>query len=284
MKQSTTPPVATGNLRVDFFGLTELVPQFIPEDESPLQYRKSPYIAAGLSLVVPGAGQFYTEHYLEAAAFFAADVAAWLLARDYDRKGDKQTDFFQNYADVHWSVVDYATYAEATYASQIPGNPTFGWRNSNFNNPAMRPWQRVNWGELNRMEREISGSAQGVPSRGSYYSHTLPPYGDQQYYELVGKYGQFNQGWDDRPLNYNYEDPVTANFSYYAGERGKANKYYNTASTWVTVAIINHVVNAVYAGLSAGWYNSAHAELGLQRVPSENGFTNVPVVKMRWEF
>ena len=77
---------------------------------------------------------------------------------------------------------------------------------------------------------------------------------------------------------------MTAHFSYYSVERGKANDFYNTATTWVTVAIINHVVNAVYAGLSAGWYNSAHAELGLQRVPSVDGFTNVPVVKMRWEF
>jgi hypothetical protein len=71
---------------------------------------------------------------------------------------------------------------------------------------------------------------------------------------------------------------------YYSGERGKANDYYRTASTWVAVAIINHVVNAAYAGLSAGWYNSAQAELGLQSVPTERGYTNVPVVKMRWEF
>jgi hypothetical protein len=129
------------------------------------------------------------------------------------------------------------------------------------------------------MERAISAT-----DLGRYYSHTLPPHGDQQYYELIGKYGQFNQGWDDAPPSYQYLDPVTAHFSYYSGERGKANEYYKTASTWVTVAIINHVVNAVYAGLSAGWYNSAHAELGLQSVPTEWGFTNVPVVKMRWEF
>ncbi|MEK9138203.1 MAG: DUF5683 domain-containing protein [Bacteroidota bacterium] len=270
--------VVTGNLRIDLFGRTELadVPRLTPQEEATAYPRKSPYIAAGLSLVVPGAGQFYTERYWEAAAFFAADVAAWILAYHYDKKGDRQTDFFQNYADANWSVLKYATYAESTYAS----GRSFFWRTSN--DPRLPAWQQVDWNELNRMERYI-----GSTDPGRYYSHTLPPYGDQQYYELIGKYGQFNPGWDDahyNPGEYNYLDPVTAHFSYYSGERGKANTYYNTASTWVTVAIINHVVNAVYAGLSAGWYNSAHAELGLQRVPSADGFTNVPVVKIRWEF
>lgn len=266
----------TGNLRVDLFGQTELAPRFTPEQESAVHSRKSPYIAAGLSLVVPGAGQFYTERYWEAAAFFAADVAAWLLANHYDKKGDKQTAFFQNYADMHWSVVNYAQYAVDNYVP-VANRNDYRWLKPGTE--AYAPWLRVDWGELNRMERYISST-----DPGRYYSHTLPLYGDQQYYELIGKYGQFNQGWDDRPPTYQYQDPVTARFSYYAGERGKANRYYNTASTWVTVAVINHVVNALYAGLSAGWYNSAHAEMGLQRVPTENGYANVPVVKMRWEF
>lgn len=277
MKQQSASYAVTGNLRVDLFGQTELAPRFTPEEESTVRSRKSPYIAAGLSLVVPGAGQFYTERYWEAAAFFAADVAAWVLAYHYDKKGDRQTDFFQNYGDAHWSVVDYAQYAVDNYVP-VANRNDYRWLRPGTEGYA--PWLRVDWGELNRMERYI-GSAGGL---GQYYSHTLPLYGDQQYYELIGKYGQFNQGWDDRPPTYQYQDPVTARFSYYAGERGKANRYYNTASTWVTVAIINHVVNAVYAGLSAGWYNYAHAEMGLQRVPTENGYANVPVVKMRWEF
>ncbi len=275
-KEPVQRPV-TGSLRVDLFGQQELadVPHFIPPDEIATHSHKSPYIAAGLSLAVPGAGQFYTERYWEAAAFLAADVVAWVLAYHYDQKGDKQTDFFQNYADANWSVVKYALYAADTYASGErswlkPGTE------------GLAPWLRVDWGALNSMERQI-----GSTVLGQYYSHTLPLHGDQQYYELIGKYGQFNPGWDDAnysPGQYNYLDPVTAHFSYYSVERGKANSYYNKASTWVTVAIINHVVNAVYAGLSAGWYNKAHAEMGLQSVPSESGYTDVPVVKLRWDF
>src|SRR5437867_6040768 len=102
----------TGNLRIDLFGQTELadVPHFTPQQELTIHRHKSPYIAAGLSLVVPGTGQFYTERYWEAATFLGADVVAWVLAYHYDKRGDKQTDFFQNFADAHWSVVDYAQY------------------------------------------------------------------------------------------------------------------------------------------------------------------------------
>ena len=28
-------------------------------------------------------------------------------------------------------------------------------------------------------------------------SHNLPPHGDQQYYELIGKYHQYSSGWND---------------------------------------------------------------------------------------
>jgi hypothetical protein len=280
-KEQAERPI-TGNLRVDLFGQTELadVPHIPPQGESLLHVRKSPYIAAGLSLVVPGAGQFYTERYWEAVAFFAADVAAWVLAYNYDRKGDKQTDLFQNYADARWSVVRYADFTEQEYL----GTSQRAWLKPN--SEGLPPWQRVDWNVLNEMERQVARTPNG-----QYYSHTLPPYGDQQYYELIGKYQEFYQGWDDAdPTLTTYEQishrlqSSPTNMIYYSGERGKANEYYRSASTWVAVAIINHVVNAAYAALSAGWYNSAHAELGLQSVPTERGFTNVPVVKMRWEF
>ncbi len=46
------------------------------------------------------------------------------------------------------------------------------------------PWERVNWNELNAMTET------GV------HIH-LPPHGEQQYYELIGKYHQYSSGWND---------------------------------------------------------------------------------------
>ncbi|HCV42697.1 MAG TPA: hypothetical protein DGH68_04370 [Bacteroidetes bacterium] len=288
MKRQEVPSrVTTGNLRVDLFGQTGLaeVP-FVALPEEPLGHpHKSPYLAAGLSLVVPGTGEIYTERYWEAAAFFVADVAAWLLAYNYDKKGDQQTSSFQTYADARWDVVKYGEFSMVNYVpASERGN--YNWLIPGTEGRA--PWLRVNWDELNRMERYI-GSAGG---EGQYYSHTLPPYGDQQYYELIGKYQEFYQGWDDADPTLTTYVQITQrlhsspqpNMIYYSKERGKANDYYASATTWVTVAVINHVASAAYAALSAGWYNSAHAELGLQQVPTETGYTSVPVMKMRWEF
>lgn len=276
-RDQTPSLVLTGNLHIDLVGQTELAPQpksqtqaLSPEGTA----HKSPWLASGLSIVVPGAGEFYAESYLKAAAFFLADVALWYAASKYDNKGDRQTDFFQNYANQHWSVVDYATYAELTLKPQ--GN-NYAWRIPGTE--GRPPWEQVRWSELNRMERDISATPAG-----QYYSHVLPPYNDQQYYELIGKYPQFNQGWDDAPPSFKYGDPVTARLTYYSKERGKANDYYNSASTFVVIAVVNHIVSALDAAWSAGSYNSSHARIGLQMLPSQGMGVRIPAVKVTYAF
>jgi hypothetical protein len=282
MRKPVPERPVTGNLRVDLFSESVMPtsPSLTQEGDVPTRSHKSPLLAAGMSLLIPGAGQVYTEHYWEAGAFLAADIAAWLLAVKYDQKGDRQTDFFQNYANEHWNVVQYALFSRDHYVPQSE------WGNYNLIYVDPTGTQRVNWDELNRMERYIGGTAAG-----QFYSHTLPPYGDQQYYELIGKYQEFYQGWDDADASLvTYEDisarlhSSPSNMIYYSKERGYANDYYSTASTWVKVAIINHVVNAVYAALSASWYNKAHAELGMQQIPTERGMAYVPTVTMKIAF
>ena len=239
-------------------------------DEAAVQKKKSPWLAAGLSLVVPGAGEFYADNYWRSAAFFAVEIAAWTVAYIYDKKADRQNDFFQSFADQHWSVVRYGQYAETALN---PPNKPYNWLIPNTE--GAYPWQRVNWAELNRMERDIGG----------YYSHTLPRYGEQQYYELIGKYPQFNQGWDDSPPTFNYGDALTARFTWYADQRGKANSFYETATTWVTIAIVNHIVSAVDAAFAVGSYNGGlHASIGTRMIPTVAGVKSVPVVQIRYGF
>jgi hypothetical protein len=265
----------TGNVRVDLFGMRNL-------REGPLlglqdtiggvvDGTKSPWLAAGMSLVVPGSGQLYAKSYWKAAGFFALDVVAWLLAYTYDKKGDDQTEQYQAFADAHWSVVQYATFSEGL----VPAGKTYDWRipGTEGLDPFNRPWEQVIWSEVNRMERDIGG----------YYSHTLPPYGEQQYYELIGKYPQFNQGWNDAPPTFTYGDPLTANFLSYSAERGKANDYYSTATTWVTVAVVNHVLSAIDAAWSTASYNSGvRARAHLQAVPGERSMVLVPSVTVSY--
>ena len=279
-RQKAPAMEVTGNARIDFVGLMALRTEPMLEGDSTVPAeRKSPWIAAGLSAILPGSGEFYAGNYYKSAAFFAVEIAAWVFAYSYDKKGDNQTSTFESFADQHWSVIRYGLYAQNNLN---PPNPPYNWLAGNIN--GQPPWAQVNWSELNRMERDI-GQAGGV---GSYYSHVLPPHGDQQYYELIGKYEQFNQGWDDANPNLSPPDysTIVANLSpsltNYSGMRAKANTYYNNASTFVAVAIINHVISALDAAWTASSFNkSVHAEAGFLRVPHDNTMVDLPVLKVR---
>jgi hypothetical protein len=236
--------------------------------------KKSPILAATLSAVIPGSGQFYTKNYLKSILFIALEVTAISVGLMYDKKGDDQTNFFQNYADQHWSALRYAKWT-VTNATKI--------------NPAVDPSKyavitnnnTVNWGELNRLENDIS----------NYYSHRLPKYGDQQYYELIGKYPQFVMGWDDfgdenTPFEYDVERKnLTARFYYYADERGKANEYYNVASKAVLIVMINHIASAVEAAWGAASYNNS-LKVSAQLKKSQIGFRTeyIPQLNLQYNF
>ncbi len=284
-----TPPGEarlTGCLLIDLFGDTTGAQGPALERQTgsgAVAGEKSSWLAAGLSIAVPGAGEFYAESYWKSAAFFAVEVAAWAFAYAYDHKGDRQTDFFQNYANAHWSVVQYAQWTAtqvqqagldaSSYHLFIPGTS------------GQPPWDQVNWSELNRMERDFS-----LTGPGSYYSHSLPTYGSQQYFELIGKYEQFSQGWDDAnlglPADYaTIKANLSARFFYYSGQRGLANTYYTRASTAVAVAIINHVLSAIDAAWTAGLYNKrVRAEMGLMNVPGNRGMEQIPVASVSYSF
>lgn len=270
----------TGDVRVDLFRPSAEGKDGLVQEQNPLPstHHKSPWLAAGMSLLVPGSGEFYSESYWKSAVFLAVEVGAWALAYHFDKRGDRQTDFFQGFADQHWSVVQYAQY---TIDNVIDPTRRPYYQQNVFTSSAasLPPWQRVNWDVLNQMEREIGG----------FYSHTLPRYGEQQYYELIGKYPQFNQGWDDANLSlppdyFVIKENLTPRYLYYSGERGKANDYYRNASTFVTVAVVNHVLSAIDAAWSASSYNRAIAEGTVQAIPGPGGIVYVPAIRVKYEF
>ncbi len=235
--------------------------------------KKSPIIAASLSLALPGAGQFYSERYFKSAVFLAIELSSIIVGLHYDKKGDNQTNFYQDFANKHWSVERYAKWT-LTNATKI---------NSAINPNDFRVFEngKVNWKELNRLESAI----------GSYYSHHLPNYGEQQYYELIGKYPQFNVGWDDfgdenTPFEY---DPtrknLTHNFIYYSFERGKANDYYNYAAKAVLVIIVNHFISALDAAWSSHNYNNdLELSFNLEKINQGYSMKYYPQLNLQYKF
>ena len=67
--------------------------------------------------------------------------------------------------------------------------------------------------------------------------------------------------------------------------RAKANDYYDIASTFISVAVINHVLSAVDAFWSATRYNKAlRAEVKVRMKLTPLGLTPMPEAKFTYEF
>jgi hypothetical protein len=212
--------------------------------------RRKPLLAAVMSAVVPGSGELYAQRYTKSAIFFAIDAAALTAYIIYNAKGNNKTNSFQNYANTHWSAVRYAEwiqqYGVNDYGPQLPAPFDLG-KIANHDFSQINAWERGD---------------DGQHSEG--FTHELPQFGQQQYYELIGKYDQFKYGWDTYPQdasgipvsdNGDYLGMVPQQMLNYADDRGEANRFYYAATTFLTIVVANHVLSAIDAAWSTANFN-----------------------------
>ena len=231
--------------------------------------KKSTVLAALMSAVLPGSGELYVGDYLKAAIFFSVEAALITLAVINDNKGDDLTNEFEVFADEHWSVVDYSQYIMIHWQELGLTEQCNISINDNDNLP---PWERVNWSDLNNCEGMIS-----------VFSHRLPLHGEQQYYELIGKYKQYSSGWD--AFNGNNYDDVPQVMLDYAEMREKANDTYNIAAKAVVGIYINHILSAIDAVWSATSYNKDLAvKFRMQNLQFANRIELIPTVNFQYNF
>ena len=210
----------------------------------------------------------YAESYLKAAVFAAVEVGAIVFAITYNKKGDDQTSTFQQYADGHWSIKRYAewTIANIAYINSAVDITKYNVLNNDGS---------VNHSELNRLERDL----------GSGYSHALPQHGDQQYFELIGKYPQYSHGWDDANQSDSDFHILSPNFLDYSKMRGKANDYYNVSDKAVIGLYANHLLSGLDAVWSAISFNKDLAvKVRVNPIGSGDNVTFYPSVNIRYAF
>jgi len=249
----------TGRLHTDSRIILNNYEQQLTVLADELPPKKTPLVSGLLSAIIPGAGQIYNEDYWIAGIFLATEAALIYVGLTYDKKGDDQTASFEKYADENWSVVDYAEWLNTYEGAEINIDP----------DESKPPWERVNWNELNAAETG---------------SHHLPPHGEQQYYELIGKYHQYSSGWNDFTGGAN-EDLVSPNLIYYSGERGQANDYYSVAKTAVIGIYINHFISALEAVWGATRFNKDIAlNVRVKSVNFANRFELIPTLNFRYSF
>jgi hypothetical protein len=274
--------VFTGNARLDLLsdiGAMQLKDSLISSQD---HEKKSALLAGALSLALPGAGEFYTKSYWRAGGFLLAEAGLWVVYAVYSSKGDQQTTVFQDYADAHWSVVRYAQWIQDNVSKLNPDVTGFtGWLIPGTEN--LQPWDRVDWSAVNTVENRIAQVS------GNGFTHLLPHRPQQQYFELIGKYPQFAAGWDDAgvmTVERILKSDVSPRFLDYSAMRGKANDYYNIATTGSAILIVNHLLSALDAAWSAAQFNNQlKLEAHLQPIVRSTEFVEfVPTARLTVTF
>ncbi len=137
----------TGDLHIDLINQmdqTRVINGFDDIKSMSAKKKYSPLLAGLFSAVIPGAGQFYTKSYWQGAAFLGVEVISWIAYAKYEKKGDQQTQAFQNYADTHWSVIRYAYWIQANYPAYYNNMIVPGQQAPNI----ASPWIYVSWDEF----------------------------------------------------------------------------------------------------------------------------------------
>ena len=254
--------------------------------------RRSVPLAFGLSAVVPGLGQAYNKQWAKAAVALGAEAAIFVGYSSWRNQGVDGRDAYQAFAHDLWSPLryaqwlnDYILYLETEFSRPIsatPINVTDAVRGIDYQNPD--GWTEEERLLVRNLIIEIRLAEDNVyhPETGASFSHKLPFFGEQQYYELVGKYFQFAPGWEDYAFimvdgqprwidaqgNFIQSiDPemtapdgskpnVTDTFFRYADDHGEANDYLRRASRVSMLFVLNHLISAVDAAIFARLHNN----------------------------
>lgn len=236
---------------------------------------RSVALAFGLSAVVPGLGQAYNRQWIKAAAGFAIEAALLTSYFVWRERGLEEEAAYIDYAHAYWSPARYARWLE-DYTAFLPdvGRAELAVPDVDFMAPGA--WTSEERQAVTAFFNQIRAAEREAYSleTGASFSHVLPYFGEQQYYELIGKYYQYGPGWEDYPawLDENGDplpsiiDParregsdrpnIRGRFNAYARDHAHANSLLRRASRASALLVVNHFLAAFDAALSAKLRNN----------------------------
>lgn len=198
------------------------------------------------SAAIPGVGEFYNKSFLKGLAFLGAEVGAWAMYAVYTQRGNDQEDAFEAYARTHWSEDEY--WASLARLSGCDVN----------NRPCLRDYESET------------------------FSHFLPDERSQTYYENIGKYDQFNAGWDDS-ISGEAKRRDSANRELYTRMRKKANDQFKIATWGASIVLVNHVISALDAAYTTYKFNrEIKASMGMEMQRYDQEIVPTLAMKMSW--
>jgi hypothetical protein len=212
---------------------------------------KSPSKAFILSLLLPGAGEFYAGSKIKAGVFLGLEALFWTGYLSYHGKATDKEDEYLRFADLNWSEKAYKESMLTIYGVDIDTIPT------------------------------------GLKLVSDYDSvvivEHLPDSKTQQYYEMIGKYNQFRYGWDD----YDPDNFITPHRNLYLNMRDDSNKLFDKARYSLVAIIGNHILSGFDAVWSVKRYNKKadrFSQFNLKLRLAEYNQELIPRVSLTYKF
>jgi hypothetical protein len=219
------------------------------------EYR-SPKVAIGLSLLLPGAGQAYCHHKLKTGIFGFVEVAFIAAGAIVGYQGNKRMKKARDFADGNYSIDSLANY----YSKLVKY-----YEGKDFDVDSQIFISYIDYGTF---KNEAGAKSQ---SYYNYIGHEVSPY-IQGWTDVTPK---FDATFDPIDKNY-FANEDSAYLVYYVTDQGdtsaaqfgfsekqkefnkkvsKANSYFRWSKNLFTMLLINHIVSAVDAGITAKAYN-----------------------------
>lgn len=242
----------------------EPVPGLDAESKVIKPSHKSAFLAAVLSLALPGLGEYYVgDQIWRGIIFTVVDAGLWYERYHFIGRGNDSVLAFHAFADSLWLPQKYADSL----------NSKLAFAGSSFRITEVDDVTQINMAEdsLTRL-------------RFQNFTHRLPDKGSQQYYELISKYIQFTYGWKD----FHDIDPThfSADYERHAFMRENMNHQFEIADYFLYGLFLNRILSAIDAALLARDHNTPfHLEGELQERRYPDGMMGfVPTAKLKYTF
>jgi len=246
------------------------------------------------SLILPGAGEFYAESKLKAAAFLGLEALFWVGYFNYDGKGDDKKTQYRALADSGWDANKYRDYLIGEFFEDlddfyvVDGDTI--WTSSAIGvytidslraDTARYLSFRANDPIIYSLEESLRTASRSAPDFG--FTHHSVGISQDEFYENIGKYDQFSYGWGGSESS-----PLPAIRALYLGWRNDANGFYDKAKWAVAASLANHVLSAIDAALTVKRFNRkqdrfSEASLRIRMVAELEGISPRAVLTLKFQ-
>tara|TARA_R100001143_G_scaffold63605_1_gene73823 strand:+ start:50399 stop:51382 length:984 start_codon:yes stop_codon:yes gene_type:complete len=227
-------------------------------------FRQPGYLFAS-SLILPGSGQLINRNPIRAALYAALEITSIYMVVEMQKRGQRGERNYKRFANQNWSVVQYAEWLIDYHDFHSISNPYLPQLRDMLNGVESSFDTSIEWNQIDlTLLRSVEKNTPYLTTDNlgaNNFSHMLPAYGSQQYYELISKYYQYQAGWRDY---HSYHDQLghigdLFNERYFVDRNGlyaspffydgvqmsrEFNDDFRTRRTFISLLIVNHFISA----------------------------------------